>query len=165
VQHYAELPLFVWAYYAKGVSTSLMKQAKLGPIFQCIGIGSDLRNWMPDSGESSHFTQCLLDLKEVEKGLDLGVEVADGCIVKCTARRIVEINMIAKDGQPLNAHLHGAIYVPGLKRRLFFVTAFASRGHYAIVRKNEMQLMFGQEERPLTLMLKNGMPIANNAIL
>jgi hypothetical protein len=30
------------------------------------------------------------------------------------------------------------------------------------VRKNEIQLMFGQEERPLTLMLKNGVPAANN---
>jgi hypothetical protein len=61
----------------------------------------------------------------VEKGLDLGVEVADGHIVKCTARRIVEVNMIADDGQPLKAHLLGVIYVPGLKRRLFSVTAFA----------------------------------------
>jgi hypothetical protein len=30
------------------------------------------------------------------------------------------------------------------------------------VRKNEIQLVFGQEERPLTLMLKIGMPVANN---
>ena len=99
----------------------------------------------------------------MEEDLDLEVEVADGHIVKCTARGIVEINMIADDGHPLKAYLHGVIYVPGLKRRLFSVTAFASRGHYAIVRKNEIQLMFGQEERPLTLMLRNGMPVANNA--
>ncbi len=32
---------------------------------------------MPDTGTSSHFTPCLLDLQEVEEGLDLGVEVAD----------------------------------------------------------------------------------------
>jgi hypothetical protein len=58
-QHYAELLLFVWVYYAKGVSTRLMKQAKgMDPIFQHIGIGSDLRNWMPDTGASSHFTSC-----------------------------------------------------------------------------------------------------------
>ncbi len=44
-----------------------------------------------------------------------------------------------------------------------FCHCLASRGHYAIVKKNEIQLMFGQEERPLTLMLKNGMPVANNA--
>jgi hypothetical protein len=141
-----------------------VKQAKgLDPPISMIGIGHDLRNWMPDTGASSHFTPCLLDWKEVEEGLDLGVEVADGHIVKCTARGLVEINMIADDGLPLKTNLHGVIYVPGLKRCLFSVTAFASRGHYAIVKKNEIQLMFGQEERPLTLMLKNGMPVANNA--
>jgi hypothetical protein len=67
--------------------------------------------------------------------------------------------MIAEVGQPLKALLH----VTGLKRHLCSVTAFASRGHYFIVRKNEIQLMFGNEERPLTLMLKNGMPVASNA--
>jgi hypothetical protein len=77
---------------------------------------------MPNTDESSHFTPCLLDLKEVEEGLDLGVEVADSHIDKCTARGIVEINMIADDSLPLKANLH----VPGLKRFLFSVTAFAS---------------------------------------
>ncbi len=67
VQHYAELLPFAWAYYAKCVSTKLLKQAKgLDPLFQYIGIGSDLRNQMPDTGASSHFTPCLLDLQEVE---------------------------------------------------------------------------------------------------
>jgi hypothetical protein len=50
--------------------------------------------------------------------------------------------MIADDGQPLKAHLHGVIYDTGLKIFLFSVTTFASRGHYAIVRKNEMMPMF-----------------------
>jgi hypothetical protein len=62
---------------------------------------------MPDTGASSHFTLCLLDLQEVEEGLDLRVEVADDHFV-----------------------------------HLFSDTAFASRDHYAIVRKNEIQLMF-----------------------
>jgi hypothetical protein len=56
-----------------------MKQAKgLDPLFQHIGIGSDLGNWMPDTGASFHFTPCLMDLQEVEEALDLGVEVAAG---------------------------------------------------------------------------------------
>ncbi len=45
----------------------------------------------------------------MEEGLDSGVEVADGHIVKCTARLIVEINMIADDGLPFKANLH--IYI------------------------------------------------------
>jgi hypothetical protein len=65
-----------------------------------------------------------------------GIEVADGHIVKCTARGIVKINMIADYDHPLKAYLHGVIYFPGLKRCLISVTVFASRGHYAIVRKN-----------------------------
>ncbi len=78
-QHRDYVQPFAWAYYAKGVSKGLWKQAKgLDPPDSIIGIGSDLRNWMPDTGASSHFTPCLLDLKEVEEGLDLGVEVADG---------------------------------------------------------------------------------------
>ncbi len=94
----------------KGVSNKLWKQAKgLDPPDSIIGIGSDLGNWMPDTDASSHFTPCL-------EGLDLGVEVADGHIVKCTARGIVEINMIADDGLPFKANLHGVINVPGLKR-------------------------------------------------
>jgi hypothetical protein len=31
------------------------------------------------------------------------------------------------------------------------------------MRKNKIQIVFGQEERPLTLMLKNGMLVANNS--
>jgi hypothetical protein len=46
------------------------------------------------------------------RGFDLGVEVADGNIAKYTARRIVEISMIADDCQPLKTHLHEVIYVP-----------------------------------------------------
>jgi hypothetical protein len=74
---------------------------------------------MLDTGASSHFTPYLLDLKEVEEGLDLGVELADGHIVKYIARGIVEINMIIDDGEPWKAHLHGVIYVPGLKKPIF----------------------------------------------
>jgi hypothetical protein len=39
-------------------------------------------------------------MKEVEEGLDLGVYVADGHIVQCTARGI---DMIADDGLTLKA--------------------------------------------------------------
>jgi len=72
----------------------------LDPPSNTIGVGSDLRNWMPDTGASFHCTPCLSDMKEVEEGLDLGVYVADGHIVQCTARGI---NMIADDGLTLKA--------------------------------------------------------------
>jgi hypothetical protein len=64
VQHYAQLPPVAWVYYTKGVSTRLITQAKgLDPFYHYIGIGSDLKNWMPDTCASSHFTPCLLDLQ------------------------------------------------------------------------------------------------------
>ena len=51
VQCYIALPPVAWVYYAKGVSTKLVKQAKgLDPLYKFICIGSDLRNWMPDTG-------------------------------------------------------------------------------------------------------------------
>jgi hypothetical protein len=101
----------------EGISSSLLKQSKkLNPPLNTIEIGSELRNWVPDTDASSHFTPCLSDMKEVEKGLDLGVEVADGRIVQCTGRVIVEVNTIADDGLTLKAFLHGVIHVPGLKR-------------------------------------------------
>jgi hypothetical protein len=50
---------------------------------------------MPDTGAFTHFAPCLLDLQEVKEGLDLRGEVADGHLVKCTARGIVEVNIIA----------------------------------------------------------------------
>jgi hypothetical protein len=37
---------------------------------------------MTDTGATSYYIPCLLDLKEVEEGLDLGVDVDDGHIVK-----------------------------------------------------------------------------------
>jgi hypothetical protein len=44
-QRSAYVQPFAWAYYAKGVSTKLMKQAKgLDPPITMIGIGHDLRN-------------------------------------------------------------------------------------------------------------------------
>jgi hypothetical protein len=48
---------YAYAYYAQGISSSLLKQPKkLDPPFNTIRIGSDLRNRMPDTGASSHFT-------------------------------------------------------------------------------------------------------------
>ena len=80
-----------------------------------IGQPLNLCNWLPDSGASSHLTPHLADLVHVEEELDLGVEVADGHIVKCTARGCVTIDMTDDDGFPLQAQLYDVIYIPGLK--------------------------------------------------
>lgn len=121
LQHATSAQPYACAYFAKRIWS-------LDPPLSTIGIGNDLRNWMPDTGTSSRFTPC-------------------GYIVKCTARGIVEVNMITDDGHPLKALLHEVV-VPGIRRHLFSVTAFATRGHYAIVKKSEIHLIFGKKERP-----------------
>ncbi len=69
VRRYIALPPVAWAYYAKGVSTRLVKQAKgLDPLYEFIGVGSDLRNWMPDTGASSHFYTMFIGLAGSGRG-------------------------------------------------------------------------------------------------
>jgi hypothetical protein len=41
-------------------------------------------------------------------------------IVKCTAKCIAEVNMISEDGLLFKASLDGVIYIPGMKRHVFF---------------------------------------------
>ncbi len=57
---------------------------------------------------------CLSDLYGVEEGLTIGVQVADGHIIKCTSIGKIRIKMIDDNGHILQADLHGCIYVPGL---------------------------------------------------
>jgi hypothetical protein len=47
----------------------------------------------------------------MEKALELGVEATNRISVKCTARELVEINMIAEDGLCLKASLAFSVEV------------------------------------------------------
>jgi hypothetical protein len=107
-----------------------------------IGDPKSLLNFVPDTGASKHMTPRLDDLFDVEEGLDLSVEVADGHIIKCTKVGKIKISMIDDDGIPMEAILHNVMYVPGLSRRLFSITTFAEHGHKAIVVKNSIQFLF-----------------------
>jgi hypothetical protein len=77
-------------------------------------------------------TPRLADLEDVVEGRKLGVEVADGHIIKCPATGKIRIGMIDDDGQPIEAKLHDVMYIPGLNRMLFSITCFAHHGHYAV---------------------------------
>jgi len=101
----------------------------------------------------------------VEEELNLGVEVADGHIIKCTTHGVIVISMVNDEGLPLKATLHDVIYVPGLKRHLFSVTACANREHFTVLCCSEIPLMFGMQEHPLTIPLANGMPLTSNTIV
>ena len=124
----------------------------------------NLCNWLPDSGASSHMMPHLADLMNVEEEQNFSVEVADSHIVPCTAKGQVLIHMVDDAGSSLQATLHDVIYVPGLWRCLFSVTAFTNQGHNTVLRCNEICLVFGALECPLTIPLANGISLASNAI-
>jgi len=54
-----------------------MQAQHLDPSIDHVGHASNLCNWLPDSGASSHMMPHLRDLEHVEEELNLGVEVAN----------------------------------------------------------------------------------------
>ena len=56
-------------------------------------------------------TPCLADLKDVEKGLNVGAEVAEDHIICCTTQGKVRIKMTDDNGLPLAAILTGTLCV------------------------------------------------------
>ena len=117
-------------------------QRVIDPNVDTIGDPKSLLNFVPDTGAPKHMTPGLADLFDVEEGLDLSVEVADGHIIKCTKVGKLRISMIDDEGIPMEAILRNVMYVPGLSRRLFSITTFAEHGHKAIVVRNSIHFLF-----------------------
>jgi len=82
------------------------------------------------------------DLEEVAEGRHLGVEVADGHIIKCPATGKIKISMLDNDGNPLEVKLLYVMYVPELSRKLFSITRFVRHGHHATFMKGITVLKF-----------------------
>jgi hypothetical protein len=112
------------------------------PPIEELGDPRDLHNYLLDSGTTQHMTPRLANLEEVVEGRKLGVEVADGHIIKCPATGKIRISMIDDNGNPIEAKLHDVMYVPGLNRRLFSITRFAPHGHYAVFQNATITLHF-----------------------
>jgi hypothetical protein len=87
----------------------------------------------------------------VVEGQNLGVEVADGHIIKCSVTGEIQLQMIHDNGHVLEAVLHDIMYVPGLSQCLFSITRFAKHGHFATIRNGSTTLYFGQQKSPVTL--------------
>ena len=132
------------------------------PTMEEIGDPSNLNNYLPDSGATQHMTPRRANLYDAVEGQNLGVEVADGHIIRCSTTGKVKISMLDDRGDPLVAELHGCMYVPGLSRRLFSITRFASNGHRATITKVTVTLYFGQHACPVMIPLKNSINIASN---
>jgi hypothetical protein len=116
-----------------------------------LGDPCDLHNYLLDSGATQHMTPRLADLENVVEGKKLGVEVADGHIIKCPATGKIKIQMLDDKGNLLEAKLHNVMYVPGLSRRLFSVTRFARHGHYAVFKNGTTSLHFAPSWATVTL--------------
>ncbi len=121
------------------------------PSISEIGDPGNLNNYLPDSGAMQHMTPRHADLYDVVEGQNLGVEVADGHIIKCSSTVKIKISMLDDRGDPIHAVLRDCMYVPGLSRRLFSVTKFAQNGHFATIKKNAITLYFGDNQSPVTL--------------
>jgi hypothetical protein len=132
------------------------------PMLDEIGDPSNLNNYLPDSGATQHMTPRQADLYDAVEGQNLGVEVANGHIIQCSLTGKVKISMLDDWGDPLIAELHGCMYVPGLSRRLFSITHFASNGHRATITKDNVTLYFGPHACLVTIPLRHGINIASN---
>jgi hypothetical protein len=132
------------------------------PTIADIGDLANLNNYLTDSGATQHMTPHREDLYDAVESQNLGIEVADGHIIRCSTTGKVKISMLDNHGFPLAAELHGCIYDPGLSRRLFSITRFASNGHRAAITKDNVTLYFGLHACPVTIPLRNGLNIASN---
>jgi hypothetical protein len=126
------------------------------PSVEEIGVPCNLNNYLPDSGATQHMTPRLVDLFDLVEGQNLGVEVADGHVIKCSITGKIKINIRDEDGKRLNANLTEVMYVPGLSRRLFSVTQFTQHGHQAIVQQHGTTLLFGPGQIQVTIPCKRG---------
>jgi hypothetical protein len=132
-------------------TAATLAMCKKDPSIEEIGEPGDLRNFLPDSGATQHMTPHLEDLFDVVEGQALGVEMADGHVIKCSKTGNILVKMTDDNGKILRAVLNDVMYVPGLSRRLFSITRFAHHGHYATICNGSTTLYFGKEESAVTL--------------
>jgi len=109
---------------------------KKDPSIAEFGDPCNLNNYLPDSGATQHMTPHLADLVDAVKGQNLGVEVADGHVIKCTTTRKIKVRMLDNIGEQLTVLLMDVMYVLGLSRQLFSVAKFSHHGFHAMIKKN-----------------------------
>jgi len=113
---------------ASGTVQQCNRVQATSPSIEELGDPSNVNNYLPDSGATQHMTPRQANLYDAVEGQKLGVEVADGHIIQCSTTGKVKIVMTDDNGRTLTAELHGCMYIPGLSRRLFSITKFASNG-------------------------------------
>jgi hypothetical protein len=141
-------------------TASGMAIRKKDPTIEEIGDPCNLANYLPDSGATKHMTPRRADLFEVVEGHNLGVEVANGHVITCSMMGKIQLHMTDDNGDTLEAVLHDIMYLPGLSRRLFSITWFATHGHFAAIQNGSTTLYFGRQQSPVTLTYEGGRAMA-----
>jgi hypothetical protein len=111
----------------------------------CIPI-SGFRDFLPDSGATSHFVNALSDLMEPAP-CNLEVTIADGSKVRATHVGETKINFISDSGTPSTLVLASVYYIPGLSRHLFSLQAFTRETPFSVeINHHYTRLNFGDGE-------------------
>ena len=92
---------------------------------------TELSNWLPDSGASSHHTPCLGDLINPQN-CHVPVVLADGSIQHAQKYGRVTCPFFTDDGTACTISLEKVYYTPGLNQRLMSLTSITATENFAI---------------------------------
>jgi hypothetical protein len=103
---------------------------------------NDFKNYIPDSGATSHFTPVEEDLID-PVDCHVPILLADGNTVFATKIGYSHIHFITDQGQSSTLYLAHVHYVPGLNHRLFSLQAFTRHtNHKAEIKDTNTTLLF-----------------------
>ena len=89
------------------------------------------RDFLLDSGATSHFTPHLSDLQEAVPYVK-NIHLADSSTVKSKMKGKVLIQFTADEGHECTLTLERVLYVPGLDKRLLSVESFVNKSHFQV---------------------------------
>jgi hypothetical protein len=115
---------------------------KLHPKTDPLPPQDDFRNYIPDSGATSHFTPVESDLVD-PIDCQVPVSLADGNTVYATKIGFSKINFVTDQGRSSTLHLANVHFVPHLNHRLFSLQAFTRHtDHKAEIKDSNTKLVF-----------------------
>ena len=102
------------------------------------------RDFLLDSGATSHFTPHLSDLHDAVP-YNTNVHLADSSTVRSKMKGKVTIKFIADKGHECSLTLQRVLYVPGLDKRLLSVDSFVHKSHFQVqFSRHGAKLIFDQ---------------------
>jgi hypothetical protein len=109
----------------------------------------DLRNWLPDSGATSHYMPIFSDLCNPQP-CNVPVSLADGSTKTSTFKGTCESLLISDDGQKAVLGLTDVYYVEGLSHRLLSLTAISGTQNFTVLIQNKATTIQFPDESTFT---------------